>query len=289
MNKTTLAILTALTASTASLPLFANPAYRYENTIQYSQANSDAPYINDADYRQFLLAGVTYFDTVKATRGPLAESAFLERASGFHLAFSRADIEYTYGASDVGIEIEQQQYTGLANVDYYVPDSIFFVSVGARGSKYEVEYRSLSDAPSAIKDEGDWEYSWTGGLGIAPADGLLIWSNFYEDQDFGGYWNLNGKYVWLLQNEQAINVQLSYAQNDGDDFDSSREAISADYYFDKTISLGAVYSVADDGVTDADAYELRGRKFFGDMTSVNISYIHREDEDLGALGCSFRF
>jgi hypothetical protein len=232
---------------------------------------------------------VTYFDTVRATRGPLAESAFLERASGFRLAFARADIEYTYGTSELGVDIEQQQYTALANVEYYVPDSILFVSVGALGSKYEIEYRSLGDAFSTVKDESSWEYTWTAGLGIAPADGLLIWSNFYEDQDFGDYWNLNGKYVWLLQNDQALNLQLSHAQNDDDDFNFSAQSISADYYFNKTTSLGVVYSVTDDDVIESDSFELRGRKFFGEMTSVNASFIKRDDESLGALGCSFRF
>jgi len=289
MNKTTLAILSALTAGTASLPLLANSAYRYENTIQYSQANTDAPYINDAEYRQFLLAGVTYFDTVRATRGPLAESAFLERASGFRLAFARADIEYAYGTNELGVDVEQQQYSALANLEYYIPDSILFVSAGVLSSKYEIEYRSFGDTPSKVKDESSWEYSWTAGLGIAPADGLLIWSNFYEDLDFGDYWNLNGKYVVLLQNDQAINFQLGYIQNDSGAFSFSAQSVSADFYFNKTTSLGVVYSVTDDDIVESDGYELRARKFFGEMTSVNISYINREDENLGALGCSFRF
>lgn len=291
MKKTSLAILTALTASAMSLPLLAASAYRYENSVQYSQGDVDTPYIDDYDYREFLLAGVTYFDTVTATRGPLAESAFLERASGFRLAFSRTDIEYSYAENNWEADIEQQQYSALASVEYYIPESILFISVGALGAKqeYESEYRLLDEEQQAIKVEGHWDYAWTAGFGIAPVDGLLIWSNFYEDLNFSDFWNLNGKYVVLLQNDRAINIQLSYAENDGDYIGSSAQSVSADYYFNRSTSLGAVYNVTDNDIADSDSYELRGRKFFGEMISVNASLINREDENIGALGCSFRF
>lgn len=291
MNKTTLAILTALSASLISLPLLADSAYRYENSVQYSQGDIDTRSIEDYDYRQILLAGVTYFDTVRATRGPLAESAFLERASGFRLAYSRADTEYSYAENNWDADIEQQQDTALATVEYYIPESILFISVGALGAKheYESEYRSLDEVQPAIKVEGSWDYAWTAGLGIAPAEGLLIWSNFYEDLDFSDFWNLNGKYVLLLQNDRAINFQISYAETHGDYINSSAQSVSADYYFNRSTSLGAVYNATDDDIVDSDSYELRGRKFFGEMTSVNISYINREDESMGVLGCSFRF
>lgn len=290
MKKTTLAILTALVTGAASLPLLADSAYQYENSVQYAQGDTDSQYVDDYSNRQLLLAGVTYFNKVVGARGPLAESAFLERASGFRLAFSRRDLEYISGATSFDTDIEQRQYSAVANLEYYIPNSMFFVSVGAVGLKYEVEYRSLYEDIPASKDKGSWDYKWTAALGLTPADGLLIWSNFYEDQNLSDYWNLSGKYVVLLQNDRAINIQLSYAQSDEEGFSSSAQSISADYYFNPSFSLGAAYNLTDnDFAPDYDSSELRVRKFFGDRISVSASYVKMDYEDVGALGGSFRF
>jgi hypothetical protein len=273
-----LAVFTAIvTASSFALAPFAlSGTYQTEINATYSEFDSD--YYTGDNY-SINLQGTQYFSPVDTANLPLAEAAFLRKASSFSLSLANSDYKYERD--------NQDNYQRGASVTYFVPNSIFFVGAGIAESKYTYQYR-YSNEIAPIKGSTDWESSWSAALGIAPIDGLQVWSDFYEDTDVSDYWNLNAKYVKPLAGERAFGVEVRYADFRAADSDSIN--VSADYYFTHRFSVGAgVGQMWNDEYDDHTSYDIHMRHFFTQNASIQLSYSDSDYSDGWKLGGTVRF
>jgi hypothetical protein len=236
----------------------ADSSYQAEVFATYGQGSVDGT--DELDTSEYSLSGAYYFSGVNTKNHPLAEAAFLEKSSNIYAGWTRSDYDNEDGSVDVS----------AIGIDFYVPDTMLFVGAGV----------AQVDVDDGFGDDKD--SAWFAKLGITPVDGLLVWSQFYEDVDISDHWNINTKYVVPLAGENAINLEAGY--EDWDDGDSETR-VAADYYFSRNFSLGAGYTFAD----TTDTYELRARHFFSDSFSINAGYTSNDDEDSWLVGASLRF
>ncbi|WP_036188627.1 putative porin [Marinimicrobium agarilyticum] len=146
--------------------------------------------------------------------------------------------------------------------ELYVPDTMFYV-------KAEV-----------VRDDrfADSDTTAYATLGLTPIDGLRVTTTFSDD----GYdANLSAKYVTSLGGGNFVNFQGEYADGDFDDYLS----LGADFYFDRTFSVGAAY--ADD--MGNDVFTLRTEKFFNEEVSGNLAFTDTDFGNAFTIGAAIRF
>jgi hypothetical protein len=252
--------------------------YRTEITTDFS--STDSEFIDEDKGGR--IAATYYFSPVEIRNHPLAEAAFLEKASNIK-------VDYVYSKSkenDIFEDISYRRTTTSHDVtgkaDFYIPNSIFYVGAGIVREKdtYKIEFTSGSETYTSDITETD--NLWFGSLGLTPIQGLLIWSDFYEDVDLDDHWNLNAKYVTDIA-QKTVNIETSYR----DYIDYYSASLIGDLYFNRTFSVGLGYSYID--VEDIDSYIFRSRKFFTDTVSIHAAFLNSDYSDTYNIGVDVRF
>lgn len=145
--------------------------------------------------------------------------------------------------------------------ELYIPDTMFYV--GARVERW---------------DNGTSDTTAYATLGLTPIDGLRVTTEFSDD----GYdANIAAKYVVDLGAGNFANFEGEFRDGDFDDYLS----LMADFYFDRTLSVGA-------GYTDwygVDEFTLRARNFFTREVSGEISFTDSDAGDRIMIGAAIRF
>lgn len=236
--------------------------YQFEVDGGYGATDSDY-----ADRENITLRGTYYFNPVKTDGHVLGEAAFMERASNISLGAART----TYEQSDRPYTIYDQEYTSenyTARGEWYLPGNLFYVAAGV--TRYESSFGS--------------ENTWSASLGVTPVEGLLISSDFYEDQEVDENWNLNAKYVTDgLGSTLAITSRYNYSDL-GDDM----LTLGLDYYLDRTFSIGIERSEYLGGETPHNIL-LRTRKFVTDRWSLSAYYGDTDYAESFGISTSLRF
>ncbi len=146
--------------------------------------------------------------------------------------------------------------------ELYVPDTMFYI--GARVNRVDT---GADDETTAYAT-----------LGLTPIDGLLVTTEFSED----GYdANLSAKYVTSLGGGNFVNLQGTYQDSDFDDMLS----LFADFYFDRTFSVGAGYT----DFYGNDQFTLRTEKFFTEEVSGNLAFTDTDFGNAFTIGAAIRF
>lgn len=210
------------------------------------QAEVSATYEGGDDYDGVHLEGEWHFNTVNTARHPLAEADFIQRSSHVSVDYRYRDFDET-SVDEMNVEL-----------DYFVPNSIFFVGAGYH------------------RDDGDNDWSVT--LGVLPMQGLLVTTTYRGDAGYD--LNLAARYFTELGAGTALSVRAEYQDQETDDL----MRLEADYYLDRTLSVGALVESAGD--TD---FGIRTRKFFTPVFSGQVSYTARDIGDDWTLGVSYRF
>lgn len=214
----------------------------------------------DLDGDSVLDAQVSYFLDRVATKGhPLAEAAFLERASNFTLGYADAD---DADSDTIGITGE-----------------FYFDQLYLRGG-----YASTDAAGTDID-------TISARVGWVIADGLRVAAGVDRvDFDVPGVDESNdvvveAKYVTKLSGETALNVEGSVTFLD--QADDEVFALSGDYYFNSALSVGAALSFADDD----NNYGVNARYFFTPVLSITASYntVNDGDDDVFGARLTLRF
>lgn len=260
--------------------------YRSEISLDYLRRDREA--LPDSESDTWRVSGTYYFSPVNTASHPLAEAAFLEKASNLSVSYLHEEWDYsdTYGSFRYETSVTEEDLN--ADIELFIPNTMFYVAAGMTRdeSKYRTTVFYMEDDlnPGVETDtETDGDNSWHGSLGVTPIDGLLIWSDFYEDVDLDEHWNLNAKYVtdW---NGNAINIEGGYNDYDGD----YSIYVVSDYYLDRTFSVGTGVSYIDADDSD-NSYILRTRKFFTDRFSIHANYISSDFIDTYNIGIDVRF
>lgn len=272
MNKWSAVFILTLTASATGAQ-----SYQAEVDAGYMRSSSDNfPF----DLDTMAISGRWYFNAVDAHNHPLAEAAFLARASGVSLTYADYDSLVGIVSGDETNAIRQVKGSWkvlAAEVNYYVPNTHLYIEAG-----YFVSEQSVPGY-----DSGSRTNSWGAALGLAPADGLLILTRYTDDS--GYRFNIESQYVAKLSGENAVRIEASFYDGEQEDYVS----IGADYYFDRTWSVGSwVNASADAGLrinTSDNGFGLRTRKFIGEVFSVSVDAYKFDSLYQYGLDFSLRF
>lgn len=276
-----LAVFTAIVAASSFTlaPSVLAEAYQTEINASYNESESD---LYPSDNYSISLMGTRYFSPVDTTRGPLAEAAFLQKVSSFSLLLANNDYESYSQNSD--------SYFRGARVTYFIPDSLFFIGAAIAENKMVGTYYYHGDYSYQENIPTDWDTQVHATLGIAPIDGLQVWSTFSDDVSVSDYWNLNAKYVQLLAGERAVSVETHYIDNAALDVRSL--TVDVDYYFTRQLSLGLGVAHLIFGESDADddySSRIRARQFITENASVELTYFSEDRLNGWQLGTTVRF
>ena len=215
----------------------------------------------------FGVDGRYYFNGQVQTRNaPLAEAAFLDRAS---------NVNAHYKYDEIG---NSEKHTYGAGVEYFVPNSNFYVN-GEIG-RQDIEHKYIADNDTTL---------YTAEVGYLPTPGLLLAvgvKGYDNDHTDGADPTIRAKYVTSLSNGKDINLEASAAFGDLDEF-----KIAGDYFLDKTFSVGADYYNND--LNDQTEFGINARKFFTPQVSVEdrvgFGDIANNDYNKFGVAAKYRF
>ncbi|OTG69485.1 putative porin [Acinetobacter sp. ANC 4470] len=257
----------AIASAVLSALVLTGTAHAYQAEVGASAAYLDPD--NGGSGNAFGVNGTYYFNPVQTRNAPLAEAAFLDRASNVnaHATFAdRGDVDdNTYG---IGAE-------------FYVPNSDFYVSGDISQNEVEV-------STPLGKFDADTTY-YAAEVGYLPAPGLLIAAGvkgYDNDNEDGVDPTLRAKYVTQLSNGKDINLEAGAAFGDLDEYN-----LAADYFIDKTLSIGADYYNND--LRDQSEFGINARKFFNQQVSlegrVGFGEVGNNDYNSFGVAAKYRF
>jgi len=236
--------------------------YRFEIRGSF---DSHMPEDSDSsfDINVATLGGTWYFKPVSTNDVPLAEAAYLGRASFLSGGLKLTDfLDTTLNGQNV-------------KVGYYIPGTMFYAAVGAFHDE-DVIYASQA---LTIKDDFT---GWFGTLGIAPVDGLLVTTQFREE----GYDpNITARYVGKLPNNHFYAGSVSIVDMGYGGISDTTYGIDFDYYFDDSTSVGVGFDsgIRPDSsghyVGGSDRLELRAEKFFSKKWAAGVSAYTSDFDD----------
>lgn len=210
--------------------------------------------------------GTAYFKPVQTRNAPLAEAAYLDRASN-------VKAQYNYSKVD-----DTKLHNYSAGVEYFVPNSDFYLS-GDIGRK-DLKMKHASNFDTTV---------YSAEIGYLPAPGLLIAAGVKGyDNDIKSHTapSVRAKYVTALPNGQDINVEAGATFGDIKDYH-----VAADYFIDKTFSVGADYQKQD--FLDNKEWGINARKFVTQNVSLEgrIGFAKNDINDYNtySVGAKYRF
>ena len=245
-----LSLITALLSSCVALN--AN-AYQTEATGAYEYVDMDGGKTNSA-----AISGKYYFNPVQTRNAPLAEAAFLDKASniGGGYAYSKLQDDEDFGDLQfniIGVEGE-----------IFIPDTQFYVS----GALHRTNIKATINGLGSESDNGNgYEFE----AGFLPVNGLLLAvgvADFSESINpvkvakYGFVTNVSNAAVVSGDNDDtAVSLRAKYVSEvagfytnfEGVTYigDETSYRLAADLYLDQTPSVGV--SFADSTADDSDS------------------------------------
>lgn len=202
-------------------------------------------------------SGEYHFQPVSTASHPLAEAAFLERSNNVSLRHTRREA----GPTDTN--------STTAQVEFYIPQAMLYVA--------PIYTHQSSKSGGFSSSDNDWGVT----IGVTPMEGFRVTTTYFDDADYE--LNLEAKYVLGLANDTAVNMEFGYADAP-DSGMSDTVSAAADYYFDRTFSVGAHIVDAEDTF-----YGVRTRKFFTETFSALAEITKADDDTHWKIGASLRF
>ncbi|WP_436905613.1 putative porin [Acinetobacter johnsonii] len=274
-----LALTTALIASFGTAH-----AYQAEINANYENTSFDG---DSEDLDTFGISGKYYLNGVNTKNSPLAEAAFLSKASNIGLGYANSSID------EDGADLEIDT-VGL-NGEFFIPNSQFYVSGSLNRSEVTVE----SEFGKASDDNVGYALE----AGYLPVDGLLIAAGVAKENLDPMYVSKNGfidtfSNISAVADDTAVTLRAKYVTQIGNHFtnfegatyfgDETAYRLGADLYIDPTLSVGV--SFMDTTFDDFDTvWAVRAQKFFTPAIAVGLNYTTTEDADSYGINGTFRF
>lgn len=274
-----LALTTALIASFGTAH-----AYQAEINANYENTSFDG---DSEDLDTFGISGKYYLNGVNTKNSPLAEAAFLSKASNIGLGYANSSID------EDGADLEIDT-VGL-NGEFFIPNSQFYVSGSLNRSEVTVE----SEFGKASDDNVGYALE----AGYLPVDGLLIAAGVAKENLDPMYVSKNGfidtfSNISAVADDTAVTLRAKYVTQLGNHFtnfegatyfgDETAYRLGADLYIDPTLSVGV--SFMDTTFDDFDTvWAVRAQKFFTPAIAVGLNYTTTEDADSYGINGTFRF
>ncbi|MCD0186900.1 porin Omp33-36 [Acinetobacter sp. PW68] len=274
-------------------------AYQFEVQGQSEYIDNT---VNDKNFTG-AVQGTYYFKNVDATKGPLAEAAFLNQASNFSLA-------YNYGEYDVdAVDEDFVSHVYGAKAEAYVPTQLVPVYASAAYSHTITDGKGGQD-----NDNGD-RYALELGAVVAPNFLVAVGYTSVADQDSYDAFNIlsNGVAKAALesgtidQDQDAITARTKYVGAiDGTNMAVGFEAglvygedtmynLKTDLYLTPALSVGASYAETSANTDVDSAWGANVNYFITPAVAVGASYVNanavgvaRDTQTVG-VNAKFRF
>ncbi|MEX5379702.1 porin Omp33-36 [Acinetobacter towneri] len=273
-------------------------AYQFEVQGQSEYIDNT---VNDKNFTG-AVQGTYYFKNVDATKGPLAEAAFLNQASNFSLA-------YNYGEYDEdGFDIVSHTYG--AKAEAYVPTKLVPVYASAAYS------HTINDSKNNLEsdDQGD-RYALELGAVVAPNFLVAVGYTSVADQDSYDAFNILSNGVakagleagTIADDQDAITARTKYVGAiDGTNMAVGFEAglvygedtmynLKTDLYLTPALSVGASYAETSADSPIDSAWGANVNYFITPAVAVGASYVNanavgvaRDTQTVG-VNAKFRF
>ena len=210
--------------------------------------------------------GTFYFKPVQTRNAPLAEAAYLDRASN-------VNAQYQYSKVD-----DAKIHNYGVGVEYFVPNSDFYLSGNVGREDVKVKHHGKDDTTL-----------YSAEVGYMPAPGFLVAvgaKGYDNDRKDGVDPTIRAKYVTTLSNGKDLNLEAGAAFGDLDEY-----RVAGDYYIDKTFSVGADY--IDNDLQESSELGIKARKFFNPQLSVEgrvgFGEVNTVDYNKFGLAAKYRF
>lgn len=265
-----LAIASALLSALA----ITGTAHAYQAEVNAGYENTDID--NTGDLDTLFINGKYYLNGVQVKNGPLAEAAFLGKASNIGLGYANAS-----GDGDEDIDV-----IGI-NGEFYIPNSQFYVS----GAINKIDFG----------DEDNTGYAFE--AGYLPINGLLFAIGAAKENidpvQVGSYgFTTNFANAASVGEDTAVSLRAKYVTQIGNHYtnfegltyfgDETNYRLAADLYLDPTLSVGV--SFADSTAEDSDSiFGVRAQKFFTPAVGVGVNYSTTDNIDAFGINGTFRF
>lgn len=274
-------------------------AYQFEVQGQSEYIDNT---VNDKNFTG-AVQGTYYFKNVDATKGPLAEAAFLNQASNFSLA-------YNYGEYDVdAVDEDFVSHVYGAKAEAYVPTQLVPVYASAAYSHTITDGKGGQD-----NDNGD-RYALELGAVVAPNFLVAVGYTSVADQDSYDAFNIlsNGVAKAALesgtidQDQDAITARTKYVGAiDGTNMAVGFEAglvygedtmynLKTDLYLTPALSVGASYAETSANTDVDSAWGANVNYFITPAVAVGASYVNANavgaavDTQTVGVNAKFRF
>lgn len=226
-------------------------SYQIEVGAAVSKSDSD---VAEREYDSLAVFGEYHFDPVQTRNHPLAEAAYLEESSN---VFAVADLREA-GNTDIHI--------ATAGIEYFVPNTIFYARAELALSRY--------DGDGFDDSETDWSVT----AGLSPIRNLLLTTTYEEEDGYDA--NISAKYVTAVGDGNFLNVEATIWDTESETFKS----LAADYYLDRTLSVGMIVQDQED-----TGVGIRARKFFTMDLSGGVAYFNSDSDDTIRVDAAYRF
>lgn len=252
MKRATLLVTLALSVSNLAF------AGSYQNDVfaDYSKIDLDVG-SQTFDFDGWRIGGTYYLDAVNNERGPLAEAAFVDRASNLSLSLSRID------ADDFGSDFDAHTVSGL------------FVSKDT-GWLFGLSYENGDqDSPNLDLDT----LSFTAGRYVAPNTTFVVNYSHAEagnspaEQDTDSY-EVALKHLGQTGSKMYYALEVSLGEINEEDIDQNTLSYGGSYtlYPSRNIGIGVGLDFLDSDFEEATAYRLFANWFFIENASVGLMY-----------------
>ena len=262
-----LALATALLASLGT-------AHAYQAELNVGYENTDIDNLGDLD--TFFINGKYYLNDVQVKNSPLAEAAFLNKASNIGLGYANAS-----GDGDEDIDV-----FGVSG-EFYIPNTQFYVS----GTINQVDFAGDDNTGYALE------------VGYLPVTGMLVAVGAANESvdpvqvaNYGFTANLSN--ALTVGDDTALSLRAKYVTQIGNHFtnfegltyigDETTYRLAADLYIDPTLSVGL--SIADSTADGSDTlFGIKAQKFFTPTIAAGVNYHTTDGIDSFGINGTFRF
>ena len=262
-----LALATALLAGLGT-------AHAYQAELNVGYENTDVDNIGDLD--TFFINGKYYLNGVQVKNAPLAEAAFLSKASNIGLGYANAS-----GDGDEDIDV-----FGVSG-EFYIPNTQFYVG----GTVNQVDFAGDDNTGYALE------------VGYLPVNGLLLAIGAANESvdpvqvaNYGFTANLSN--ALTVGDDTALSLRAKYVTQIGNHFtnfegltyigDETTYRLAADLYIDPTLSVGL--SFADSTADGSDTlFGIKAQKFLTPTIAAGVNYHTTDGIDSFGINGTFRF
>ena len=250
--------------------------YNTELRASYSTGEIETPGA-DADVDQLGIGGEYYFNGVDDSKGPLAEAAFLDRASSVRANYIDGEFDGRFNDED---------FDGFSLGGRLVDP--------ASGWIFEVDYTEVE-----ADDSGDVDtFDFSVGKYIAENTSLSF-TYSTTDTDGGGDVDLYAvdiKHIASLAGGAYLSVTGNFGIGDADEADDPLVyGGSLTYYPTRNIGVGASLDFVDSDDTEDTTFGVFGSWFPSESLELRVSYDMSDDDetdeelDTFTIGAAFRF